>query len=59
MKNYEKVKLNEVVGEVRTQFSTKITGSIAFKEKQIAKEIVEGNSSRPYSLLWSHSAELK
>lgn len=59
MKNNGKVKLNEVVGDIRTQFSTEIYGARAFKERQIAREIVEGDSSKKYSLFWSYSAELR
>ena len=36
-----------------------ITKGRAWKAKQIAKAVVEGDASRQYSMLWRYAAELK
>lgn len=53
-----KLRLSEVVDEVRIGFSTGITKWRAWKGRQIAMEIVEGDASRQYYLLYRFSAEL-
>jgi hypothetical protein len=59
LKNNPKMKLNEIVAEVRTRFSIDIPTGRAFKARQIARRIMEGDASKQYSLLWSYSAELR
>ncbi|KAJ1415507.1 hypothetical protein SESBI_17934 [Sesbania bispinosa] len=46
MRSNNKVTLKEVVDDIRTTYSTRITISRAFKARQIAKTIVEGDSSK-------------
>ncbi|CAI8619654.1 unnamed protein product [Vicia faba] len=41
------------------RYATKIPGCRAFKARQIARQIVEGESSKTFSLLWSYGAELR
>ncbi|KAI5396455.1 hypothetical protein KIW84_062608 [Lathyrus oleraceus] len=59
LKNNNKMKLNELVSNVRLRFATEITGCRAFKARWIARQIIEGGSSKQYSLLWSYEAELR
>ncbi|XP_058724923.1 uncharacterized protein LOC131596316 [Vicia villosa] len=59
LKNNTKMKLNEVVADVRLKYATEIPGCRAFKARQLARRIVEGDSSKQYSLLWSYGAELR
>ena len=53
------VKINEVVDDIQRRYATQITGCRAWRARQIAREIVEGESSKQYSLLWSYSEELR
>lgn len=53
------VTINDIVDFVGKNYSVNITFWRAWKAKQMAKEIVEGNAARQYSLLWRYSAELK
>ncbi|XP_058742407.1 uncharacterized protein LOC131614886 [Vicia villosa] len=53
------MKLNEVVADIRSRYSPKIPGCRAFKARQIARQIVEGDSSNQFSMLWSYGADLK
>lgn len=50
LKNNTKVKLSEVV---------EIPGCRAFKARQIARHIVEGDSSKQFILLWFYGVELR
>ncbi|KAJ1426386.1 hypothetical protein SESBI_10411 [Sesbania bispinosa] len=59
LKSNNKVTLKEVVEDIRTTYSTGITISRAFKARQIVRGVVEGDSSKQYTLLWSYSAELR
>lgn len=58
MTNDNDMKLDQVIDEGRTRYSTDIPACRAFRARQIATQLVEGDSSRQYSLLWSYSAEL-
>lgn len=58
MTNDNDMKLDQVIDEVSTRYSTEILACRAFRARQIARQLVEGDSSRQYSLLWSYSAEL-
>lgn len=51
--------LSEVVADVRLRYATEILGCRDFKERQITRHIVEGDSSKKFSLLWSYDAELR
>ncbi|XP_058781151.1 uncharacterized protein LOC131655272 [Vicia villosa] len=59
LKNNTKMKLNEVVADIRQRYSTEIPGCRAFRARQIARQIVEGDSSKQFSMLWSYGAELR
>lgn len=59
LKNNSSMKLNEVVTDVRLGFAIEITGYRAFKVRQLSKKIVEGDSAKQYSMLWSYDAELR
>lgn len=59
MKCSKGMQINDVVTEVRTKYSTGITFSTAFKARQIARKLVDGDSVKQYALLWSYSEELK
>ncbi|XP_058784220.1 uncharacterized protein LOC131658989 [Vicia villosa] len=59
MKNNTKMKLNEVVADVRLRYATEIPEYSAFRARQIARQIVEGDPSKQFSLLWSYGAELR
>ncbi|XP_058752080.1 uncharacterized protein LOC131625205 [Vicia villosa] len=59
LKNNTKMKLNDVVADVRLRYATEIPGCRAFKARQIARQIVEGDSSQQFNLLWSYGAELR
>jgi hypothetical protein len=55
LKNNSKMKLTEIVALIRSKYAVEIPACRAFKTRQL----VEGDSSKQYSLLWSYSAELK
>ncbi|XP_058734254.1 uncharacterized protein LOC131605982 [Vicia villosa] len=59
LKNNTKMKLNDVVADVMLRYATEIPGYRAFKARQIARQIVEGDSSKQFNLLWSYGAELR
>ncbi|XP_058767567.1 uncharacterized protein LOC131641278 [Vicia villosa] len=59
MKNCSKMKLNDVIEDVRVRYATEIPGCKAFKARQISKRVMEGDSSKQHSLLWSYGAELR
>ena len=58
MKN-NKMQINDVVDDINQRFSVEIPGTGAFKARKLAVQLVEGDSSKQYSLLWSYSAELR
>ncbi|KAI5446269.1 hypothetical protein KIW84_014203 [Lathyrus oleraceus] len=53
------MKLNEVGADVRLRYATEIRCYRYFKAIKLARQIVEGESSKQYSLLWSYGAELR
>lgn len=53
------VSLAEIIQDVRRNYATGITVWSAWKAKQIARGIVEGDALKQYTLLWSYCAELK
>ncbi|CAK8568593.1 unnamed protein product [Lathyrus sativus] len=53
------MELNEVVAGVRLKYATEILGCRAFKAKRLARQIVEGDSSKKFSLLWSYGVDLR
>ncbi|CAI8610184.1 unnamed protein product [Vicia faba] len=59
LKNNSGMKLNEVVADVRLRFAIEIIRCKAFKARQLARKVVEGDSAKQYSMLWSDGAELR
>lgn len=59
MKNNIKMKVNDVVAEVRPRYAIDILSCRAFKARYLARKIVEVDSRKQYSLLWSYGAELR
>ncbi|XP_045816626.1 uncharacterized protein LOC123909782 isoform X2 [Trifolium pratense] len=59
MSTSDHMKVNDILTHVRKNFSVNIRFWRAWKAKQMAKEIVEGNAARQYNLLWRYSAELR
>ncbi|XP_057425855.1 uncharacterized protein LOC130719239 [Lotus japonicus] len=53
------MRLNDVVDEMRLDFSTGMTRYRAWKGRQLALQVVEGDASKQYSLLYKFSAELR
>lgn len=58
MKN-NKMQINDVVDDIKQRFSVEIPGTRAFKARKLARQLIEGDSSKQYSLLWSYNAEIK
>ncbi|KAK7361174.1 hypothetical protein VNO77_03220 [Canavalia gladiata] len=54
-----KLTLTEIIEDVRKNYSAGITGWRAFKARQFAREMVEGDATKQYTLLWSYSAKLQ
>ncbi|CAI8619407.1 unnamed protein product [Vicia faba] len=59
LKNNSGMKLNEVVADVRLGFAIEITRCRAFKTRQLARKVVEGDSAKKDSMLWSYGVELR
>jgi hypothetical protein len=59
MQTFQKVRLKDIMHHMRVNFSLGITMSKAWKAKQYATEIVEGDSDRQYALIRRYAAELK
>ncbi|KAI5384574.1 hypothetical protein KIW84_071541 [Lathyrus oleraceus] len=58
-KNNTKMKLNEVVAYVRLRCATEIPYCIAFKARQLARQVVERDYNKKYNLFWSYGVELR
>jgi hypothetical protein len=58
MQTFAKVRLKDIMQHMRTHFSLGITMSTAWKAKQYATEVIEGDSIRQYSLLRAYADEL-
>jgi hypothetical protein len=59
MQTFQKVRLKDIMHHMRVNFSLGITMSKAWKAKQYATEIIEGDSDRQYALIRRYAAELK
>ncbi|XP_058769641.1 uncharacterized protein LOC131643444 [Vicia villosa] len=59
MQSSEKVKIDDIIQDIRKTYSIGITPSRAWKAKEIAKGIVEGGDVRQYAMVWRYAAELK
>ncbi|XP_058765869.1 uncharacterized protein LOC131639388 [Vicia villosa] len=59
MQSSEKVKIADIIQDIRKTYSVGITPSRAWKAKEIAKGIVEGDAVRQYAMVWRYAAELK
>ena len=53
------IQLKDIVDDIRRTYATGITMSRAFKARKLAKEVVEGDATKQYTLLWSYAAELR
>ncbi|KAI5442403.1 hypothetical protein KIW84_011467 [Lathyrus oleraceus] len=53
------VKIRDIVSEIRSNFSVRITMSRAWKAKQISKALIEGDAVKQCNLLWRYSVELR
>ncbi|KAJ1395647.1 hypothetical protein SESBI_33209 [Sesbania bispinosa] len=49
----------EIIDDVRKNYSAGITEWRAFKARRYARQVLEGDATKQYSLLWSYSAELR
>jgi hypothetical protein len=58
MQTFAKVRLKDIMQHMRTHFALGITMSTAWKAKQYATEVIEGDSIRQYSLLRAYADEL-
>ncbi|GAU21282.1 hypothetical protein TSUD_286920 [Trifolium subterraneum] len=58
MQTFPKVRLRDITQHMRTDFALGISKNTAWKAKQYATEIIEGDSDRQYSLLRRYADEL-
>ncbi|XP_058756746.1 uncharacterized protein LOC131629959 [Vicia villosa] len=58
-KSQGKVKLSEIMAELRQKYSVGITKGKAWREKAMDEEIIEGDAKEQYNMLWSYAAELR
>ena len=54
----KKVTITDIMDDMRKNHSVGITMGKAWKAKQIAQEVVEGNADRQYGMIWRYAAEL-
>lgn len=54
-----RMKLIEVVANIKTIYFIEISECRAFKIWKFERKVVEGDSSEQYSLLWSYSVEFR
>jgi hypothetical protein len=59
MQTNQKVRLKDIQQHMRTHFSLNINPSTAWKAKQYATAIIEGDSDRQYALLRRYGDELR
>jgi hypothetical protein len=59
MRSNGNMTVNEVISDMRTRFSIGISFPRAVKARKLAKNMVDGDADRQYSLLWSYSEELR
>jgi len=55
----KKVNVNELMAELRSKYSVGITKGRAWKAKTIVEDIIDGDATRQYAMLWRYAAELK
>lgn len=53
------IKVSEVMTDLQQEYSVGVTHWRAWKGRVIAKEIVEGDATKQYTMLWAYSAELR
>ncbi|CAI8591544.1 unnamed protein product [Vicia faba] len=58
-KSQGKVKLSEIMSELRQKYSVGITKGKAWRAKAMAEEIIEGDAKEQYNMLWRYAAELR
>jgi hypothetical protein len=54
----EKVTIKDIMNDLRKNHSVDITKGRAWRAKQIAQKIVDGDADRQYSMVWRYAAEL-
>lgn len=59
MQTCEKVRIDDIMQDMRKNYSVGITPGSAWKAKEIAKGIVEGDTARQYAMIWRYETELK
>jgi hypothetical protein len=55
----DKVKVTDIMQDMRSSYSVGISYNRAWKAKMRAKDIVEGDATKQYSLLWKYAEELR
>ena len=58
-KSQGKVKLSEIMSELRQKYSVGITKGKAWRAKAMAEEIIEGDAKEQYNMLWRYAAKLR
>ncbi|CAI8592066.1 unnamed protein product [Vicia faba] len=58
-KSQGKVKLSEIMSELRQKYSVGITKGKALRAKAMVEEIIEGDAKEQYKMLWRYAAELR
>ena len=54
-----KITISEIINNVRQDYQTGITYYRAWKTRNLAKEAVEGEAAKQYTMLWQYSEELR
>jgi len=58
MRTFE-MKVTDIMTDLRTHQSVGVSFYIAWMEKKKAKELIEGDARKQYTLLWRYAAELQ
>ncbi|XP_058767340.1 uncharacterized protein LOC131641032 [Vicia villosa] len=58
MRTSDKVRICDIIQDMRQNYSVGITVCRAWKAKLIAKKIIEGDADKEYANLWRHASEL-
>ena len=59
VKSNPKISVHEIVDYMKNTYAVGIKACAAAKARSLAREVVEGDSSKQFSLLWSYCAELR
>lgn len=58
MQTFDNVRIRDIVQDIRQNFAIGITVAKAWKDKLIAKKVVEGDTDNQYASIWRYAAEL-